>query len=417
MAKVFTYTAVDGSGRESKGQLEADSHEAAVQHVRQSGLFPTSLDEKESNRPVCPKHVPTSKRVTALLAPRLKGKYLAAFTRQLATLLDAGMPLMRGLRLLQDQAEETGQKAVIGQVADHVEAGGTFSESLARQPRTFDRLFVSMIRAGEASGQLEQVLKRQAEFLEKRRRLARKVKGALAYPAMVCVVSLSITAGLMIFIVPKFAKMFEGMLDGAALPELTQIVMAASDILMHRIHYILVAALMAVALWKIIRALPAGTALTDRLALRLPGYGNLARLTASAQFCTTLGTLVQSGVGILNALLIVRDSSGNSVVANAVQRIHDAVKEGEGISQTMAATGAFPKMLVGMVQVGEETGALPEMLARVSTAYEEEVDSAVEALTSMIEPALIVLLAGLVGTIVIALFLPLIRLITIMTGG
>ena len=237
------------------------------------------------------------------------------------------------------------------------------------------------------------------------------MKGALAYPAVVCGVALLITAGLMVFIVPKFAGMFEQMLNGAPLPALTRWVIGASNVLMHQVYLIVIALVAIVATVRLVRITELGDLLTDRVLLRLPGFGRLLRMSACAQFCRTLGTLAQSGVPILSALQIVRNSCGNRVIAHAVQSLHDAVKEGESMSGTMGKTGAFPGILTGMVQVGEETGALPEMLTRIAGTYEEEVDVAVEALTSLIEPLMIVVLAVLVGTIVIALFLPLIALI------
>jgi type IV pilus assembly protein PilC len=405
---LFRYCAVNANGQETAGTLEAPTLAVATDLLKRQGLFPTHLTEKSSRRQAV--QTSTAGPVTGFFAPRLKGRTLCEFTRQLSTLLEAGMPLVRSLRLLQQQSDPVTRQVLDG-LTEAIEGGSSFSEALARYPRSFDRLYVSMAKAGEASGALDQVLDRQAEYLEKRRRLGKKVKGALAYPTVVCLVALLITSGMMIFIVPKFAKMFEEMLGGTPLPALTRWVMGASDVLMHRAHWVLLAIVGLAIAGRVVRATELGGVLTDRLLLRLPGFGRLLRMSACAQFCRTLGTLAQSGVPILSALQIVRNASANRVIARAVQSLHDAVKEGESMSGTMGKTGVFPGILTGMVQVGEETGALPEMLTRVAGTYEEEVDVAVEALTSLIEPVMILVLAALVGTIVVALFLPLIAMI------
>jgi type IV pilus assembly protein PilC len=274
-----------------------------------------------------------------------------------------------------------------------------------------------MVHAGEASGQMDEVLKRQAELMEKRRRIVRKVRGAMTYPAVVCGVAMLITAGLMIFVVPKFAAMFREMLGGIPLPLLTQGVIGASELLLHRIHVVAGAGLLLGLGWKLVRLWPAGAYATDRAALGVPGFGAMVKTSACAHFCTTLGTLTRSGVPILAALQITRDGTRNRVLVRALEHVREAVKDGDPISGTMKRTGVFPAMLVGMVQVGEETGTLPEMLERVAQAYEEEVDATVESLTSMIEPILIVLLAGLVGCIVIGLFLPLLKIALVWSGS
>jgi type IV pilus assembly protein PilC len=409
--QTFSYCAMNATGLEMQGTLEAVDQQTAAEQLKRQGLFPTDLRQRGTTRSRQAKPVRTQ-AAAGWFAPRLKGKVLCEFTRQLATLLAAGMPLLRSLRLLQLQQPDQTGKRIIGSLAEAIEAGSSFSEALKAQPRSFDHLYVSMAKAGEASGALEQVLLKQAEYLEKRRRIGKKVKGALVYPALVCTVAMAITTGLMVFIVPKFAAMFEQMLSGKALPSLTRWVIAASEVMLHQGYLVVIAIVALVFAVRLIRMTDAGAQLSDRLLLRLPGFGRLLRMSACAQFCRTLGTLAQSGVPILSALQIVRDASSNRVISGAVQKLHDAVKEGESMSSTMGQTGAFPVVLTGMVQVGEETGALPEMLTRVADNYEEEVDNAVEALTSLIEPTMIVVLAAVVGTIVIALFLPLIVLIS-----
>jgi type IV pilus assembly protein PilC len=413
----FHYTAVDGNGREVRGEVLAASRDDATERVRRLGVFPVDVVDPTRQAPAATNRPPGAGAGQRLFAPRLAGRRLAIFTRQLATLLYAGMPLVRAMHLLEQQAQDGSERRVIADVVGAVEGGANFSEALSRQPRTFSRLYISMVRAGEASGQLEAVLRRQAELMEKQRRLVRQVRGALAYPAVVCVVAGLITTGLMIFIVPKFAAMFTEMLGGSPLPALTRMVIAASNTMLHQAYLLVAAALAAMTLWKLIRVSRVGAYWTDRAALGLPGLGAMLRLSACVHFCSTLGTLTRSGVPILAALQIVRDGTRNRVLTLAVERVRDAVKDGEPISGTMKRTGAFPAMLVGMVQVGEETGSLPEMLERVAQTYEEEVDAAVESLTSMIEPLLIVVLAGIVGTIVIALFLPLLKIALVMSGS
>lgn len=417
----FRYTGVDGNGREVSGELQAASRSAAAEQVRGFGLFPVSLIDRGPRTAAVGTRGEAragALRVwSAVFGPRIVPRRLAVFTRQLATLLYAGMPLVRSLRLLEQQATEAGERRIIGELVTAIESGSMLSEALALYPRTFDRLYISMVRAGEASGQLEAVLRRQAELMEKQRRIVRKVRGALAYPAVVCTVAAAITAGLMIFIVPKFAAMFQEMLGGYPLPGLTRLVISVSNLLLHRVHVFAAMVVAMVLGWKALRYSLLGRYWTDRAALSLPGIGVLLRLSGCAHFCSTLGTLTRSGVPLLGALQIVREGTRNQLLLRAVDRVREAVKEGEPISATMRLTKAFPAMLVGMVQVGEETGALPEMLERVTAAYEEEVDSAVEALTSMIEPLLIVGLAGIVGTIVVGLFLPLLKLVILMSGG
>jgi type IV pilus assembly protein PilC len=413
---IFRYTAVDSTGREVGGELSAESVADAAERVRRTGLFPVGMAERAA--PVAAGHSSGRQRpTTGFFAARLRPRRLAVFTRQLSTLLHAGMPLVRAVRLLGQQAQDAGEQRLLNDVVVAIEGGAGFSEALARHPRTFSRLYLSMVRAGEASGQMDDVLKRQAELMEKQRRIVRKVRGAMTYPAVVCLVAGLITAGLMAFVVPKFAAMFREMLGDCPLPTLTRAVIGASDILLHRVHLLLAGLVLLGLAWKLVRLSPTGVYATDRAALGMPGFGAMLRLSACAHFCTTLGTLTRSGVPILAALQIARDGSRNRVLGLALESVRDAVKDGDPISGTMKRTGVFPAMLVGMVQVGEETGTLPEMLERVAQAYEEEVDAAVESLTSMIEPVLIVVLAGLVGCIVIGLFLPLLKLALVMSGS
>jgi type IV pilus assembly protein PilC len=424
----FNYSAMDGQGKEQKGTIDAENDNDAVAQLKDQGLFPTSITEAKGGGgggggggkgPKSRKKKGGGGGINLniqLGTPQIRHKDLLTFTRQLATLLDAGLPLVRGLRTLEKQSRDPGMVSVVGDLADGVEGGQTFSEALGQQPKSFNRLYVNMVKAGEASGAMEQVLNRLAEFMEKSAKLKAKVKAALVYPIAVLVISLAITSGLMIFIVPKFKKIFEEMLSGEPLPGLTQIVMNISDFMLTKAWMGLVGGIVGFIALKIALRTKLGAYIFDLVSIKLPPFGGLVTKVSVARFCSTLSTLMSSGVSVLNALQIVRDTSGNQVVANAVQIVHDAVKEGEGMSKPLESTRVFPGMVVSMIEVGEETGALPEMLSRIAVSYEEEVDRAVEALTSLIEPVMIIFLAIIVGGIVIALFMPLIKLIDSLGG-
>ncbi len=409
----FHYTAMDGRGKEQKGRIDAENEQDAAAKLKQMGLFPTNISQvgggARGQAPGAAGRKPSGGRGWG--APRIKRKKLTTLTRQLATLLDAGLPLVRALRTLERQGKgDPAVRKVMGDLATSVEGGSTFSDALAAHPKSFSKLYVSMVRAGEASGALETVLSRLAEFMEKAQRISGKVKSAMIYPLVVLTVAGLITAGLMVFIVPKFAKIFGEMLPGSELPALTRFVIHVSDIMKNDALYVVIGIVVFIILLKLFRKTKIGALVLDYIKVKLPPINDLVIKATVARFCRTLGTLMQSGVAVLQALQIVRDTAGNEVVSRAIQTIHDAVKEGEGMTKPMGAANVFPGMVVSMVEVGEETGALPEMLNRIADTYEEEVDRAVEALTSMIEPAMIVFLAVIIGTIVIALFSPLIKL-------
>ena len=416
---------MDGQGKERKGNLEADNENDASSKLKEQGLFPTSISENKSKGKgkIGPKSRVKGKKKgggfnlnITLGAVVIPVKLLCQFTRQMATLLDAGLPLLRGLRTLEKQANKGPLKTIVGTVADDVESGSTLSEALAKHPKSFNKLYVNMVRAGEASGAMEQVLTRLAEFMEKSQKLKSKVKAALTYPVAVLFIALSITGGLMIFIVPKFAQMFDEMLAGEPLPGLTQFVLEISHAMQTKAGHIAVGLVVGFIIFRMMLKTKQGAYLIDLVTIKTPPISGLVTKVAVARFCSTLGTLMSSGVSVLNALLITRDTSGNHVVATAVQTVHDSVREGEGITRPLESTKVFPGMVVSMIEVGEETGALPDMLNRIAITYEEEVDRTVEALTSLIEPIMIVFLAVIIGGIVIALFLPLIKLIDTLGG-
>jgi type IV pilus assembly protein PilC len=342
---------------------------------------------------------------------------ITLFTRQLATLLDAGLPLVRGLRILQQQQPEGTQlRVVLKDVVGAVEGGKTFSDALSKYPNVFDGLFVNMVRAGEAGGVLETVLNRLAEFSEKAQRLRRKVKSAMTYPIVVLSIALLVVAFLLTVVIPKFKAMFEE--QGSELPFITQTLISFADWLVGLILFknpVLTIAVVGiviflVVLWRLFKASNAGKYSLDAFKINAPIFGNLVRKVIIARFTRTLGTLISSGVPILQALDIVRDAVGNAVVARAIGNVHTSIKEGESVVGPLRESGIFDAMVIGMIDVGEETGTLAEMMLRVSDTYDDEVDTAVEGLTSLLEPLLIVFLAVIVGTIVVAMFLPLLSL-------
>ena len=356
-------------------------------------------------------------KMPKFLQGKIKTKVLTQFTRQLATLVNAGLPLMRGIEVLKRQMRDPQMKDALEAIGENISAGGTFSEALTAHPKIFDNLYVNMVKAGEAGGVLEVVLNRLAEFAEKAQKIKNKVKGAMIYPSVVLFAAIGITAFLLVTVIPKFQQVFNDILGGQSLPAVTEFVMGLSEYVQHNGLQIGLGVAAIVVLYKVFGKTPFGAMQLDRMRLSMPVIGTLIKRTAISQMTRTLGTLLASGVPILQALTIVRDTTGNRVVKKAIQSVHDAVKEGESMTDPLAASGVFPPMVVSMVQVGEETGALPDMLTRVANTYDDEVDNAVAGLTAAIEPALIIFLAVVVGTIVIAMFLPMIKIISSVSGG
>ncbi len=405
----FSYIAVDGSGQQINGQVDAKDQAAAAAQVKQLGYFPTRISQGAGGGGAAAPE--KAKKVKKKTGGKIKSKVLTVFTRQLATLISAGLPLLRALKTLGKQERNPVLKSTIEALAESVEAGGTFSEALTLHPNIFTKLYVNMVKAGEMGGVLDVVLARLAEFQEKSERIKGKITSAMAYPIVVLFIAFGILIFLMAFIVPKFQAIFKDMLNGAALPWLTQMVIDASDMLVHN-FIIIFGALAAVVIGiNVFIHTAFGSRLMDQMKLKLPLLGDLITKTAISRFTRTLGTLVSSGVSILAALNITKETSGNQIVSEAIGKVHDSVKEGDTVVGPLEASGIFPPIVVSMVQVGEEVGRLPEMLVRVADVYDEEVDTAVGGLTSLLEPLMIVGLAFVVGTIVIALFLPLISII------
>jgi type IV pilus assembly protein PilC len=426
----YSYIALDRSGNETKGSIEAGSQNEAIGRVKEMQLFPTKIVESEKEKPADKKAAKTKGKAPARPGAKKKGmnfnltipgmggkvkpKILMTFTRQLATLVDAGLPLLRGLRVLEKQERNATLKRIVGELATAIEGGSTFSEALAQHPKTFNKLFVNMVKAGELGGVLEVVLKRLAEFSEKAQKIKGKVKAALFYPIAVMIVACGIMILLMCFVVPKFKDVFAGM--GVDMPKFTLLVMWISDTIKNNILGTMGALAVVVVAFLLFIKTKFGRRLWDKFKLIAPAIGPVINKVAISRFARTLGTLVSSGVPILQALTIVKETAGNVIISSAVVKIHESVKEGETITAPMEGSGVFPPMVVSMVDVGEQTGALPEMLLRIADDYDEQVDNAVAAMTSLLEPIMIIFLAVIVGSIVIAMFLPLIAMISQLSG-
>ncbi len=420
----YNYVALDSRGQEATGLVEATSTNDAIGRLRQAGSFPTSLyeeavaraDDKAARRRAAKMVRATKPRaktgIVLFKRTKIKPKILMIFTRQLATLIDSGLPLVRSLTVLAKQERDKVLKNTINSLSDSVQSGNTFSDALALHPRIFNNLYVNMVKAGEVGGVLEMALNRLSEFQEKAAKIKNKVIAAMVYPLIVMTMAVGIMAFLLVFIVPKFEAIFHDMLGDKPLPAVTQFVIGTSNVVKNHGLVLLGAVIVAVTAYKFIGRTRGGRFVIDSFKLRMPLFGDLNRKTAISRFARTLGTLVTSGVPILQALNITRETAGNSVIAAAISRVHDSVKEGESIVQPLEASRAFPPMVTSMVDVGEETGKLPDMLLKIADVYDDEVDNAVAALTSMLEPIMIVFLALIVGTIVLALFTPLISIIT-----
>lgn len=421
----FAYTAIEqATGREQPGVIDAPSLEGAIAALKSRGLAPLEVLPERAV-------VGTKSKPGRLSAPSTTGrssvrparwrslsfgrvasaKELTVFTRQLGTLIKAGMPLLRSLEVLARQQKNRLFQTVIVALGENIRSGGTFSEGLQQHPKVFDRLYINMVRAGEAGGVLEVVLDRLAQFMEKSVRVRGRIKSAMTYPLIIVLVAVGIVSALMVFVVPKFESIFASSLKGQSLPWLTQAVIGVSNFLK---NHIFMAAGLIVGVYFLggmLARTTAGTRFSHGLQLRVPVMGDLFLKSAISRFTRTLGTLLASGVPILEALRITRDTSGNVRVSEAITVVHDRVKEGDTVAGPLRGTNIFPDMVPSMIEVGEETGALPEMLTRVADGYDEEVDNAVNALTALIEPLMIVVMAVMVGTIVIALFLPIVRII------
>ncbi len=425
----YSYVAMDQKGKEQKGTIEVASQNEAIGRVKEMGLFPTKIVEVDKAREKSQKKAPAGGKPAAKkkkginlnikipgLGGGVKSKVLTTFTRQLATLVDAGLPLLRGLRVLQKQERNPTLKSILDDLSLAIEGGSTFSEALAQHPKVFNRLYVNMVKAGELGGVLEVVLNRLSEFQEKAQKIKGKVIAAMFYPVAVLVVAVVIMGVLVVFVIPKFKEVFAGLGEGRPLPAFTRFVMGISDAVRGNIIVTMISVAAVVIVFLLFIKTKFGRHVWDKFKLKVPVIGPVVSKVAISRFTRTLGNLVSSGVPILQALTIVRETAGNVIIANAVNAVHESVKEGETITAPLEASGVFPPMVISMVDVGEQTGALPEMMMKIADNFDEEVDNAVAAMTSLLEPIMIIFLAVVVGSIVIAMFLPLIALMEGMGG-
>src|SRR6266702_506930 len=429
----YSYVAMDAHGKETKGTLEVGSQNEAIGRVKEMGLFPTKIVETDKEKPAKGEKKGAAGKPAAKakkkggsaninikipgLSGKVKSKVLTTFTRQLATLVDAGLPLLRGLRVLEKQEKNPTLKSIIGELALAIEGGSTFSEALAQHPKVFNRLYVNMVKAGELGGVLEVVLTRLSEFMEKAQKIKGKVISAMFYPVAVLVVAVAILLILMVKVVPQFKTVFEGMLEGSQLPAFTRLVLGISEAIKDHLLYTMAGVAVFVVIFMLFVRTKFGRRIFDKFKLKMPVIGPVISKVAISRFTRTLGTLVSSGVPILQALTIVKETAGNVIIANAVNSVHESVKLFLMIPPPLEASGVFPPMVVSMVDVGEQTGALPEMLLKIADNYDDEVDNAVASMTSLLEPIMIVFLAVVVGSIVIAMFLPLIEMMNTMGAG
>ena len=398
----FNYSVRDKAGKIVKGSLEGDSREAVGAKLRQMGYIILELDQAGGLAALSQIKFGTG----------VKPRDITIFSRQFATMINAGLSLTKCLSILASQTESAGLRDVIQQVAKDVEAGQSLSDSLAKHPRVFPPIFVNMIRAGETGGVLDEVLVRLADHFEREQALKAKIKSAMTYPVAMGGLVLIILVAMMMFVVPTFEKMFSDM--GGELPAITQLLVDISNFVAG--YGGLIAAVAAAGAYFVFQQwtrTPTGMLIWDTVKLRLPVFGQLTRKLALAKFTRTFGTLVSAGVPILSALDIVADTAGNEVVAQAVKRARSAIKEGETIAKPLSESKVFPSMLVQMISVGEETGALDAMLNKIADFYDEEVSTQVDGLTSLIEPLMMASLGVVVGGMVIALYMPMFQVITL----
>lgn len=405
MAK-YAYKALNKDGKEVFGIIEADSQALAINDVRSLGLYPTHVREaRKSDERRARKD---KGGLGELYFGGVKTKQIVVTTRQLATLIDAGLPLLRSLNVLIAQLKPCKLRDVLREISYKVQSGSTFSEALADHPKVFDRLFVNMVRAGEVGGMLEAVLNRLAMFMEKRQALKRRVKGALIYPIAVVVIATGIVSFLLIRVVPVFAQIFADF--GGDLPAPTQFLVNAAEFMQFQWWLLLTILNGTIIGVKLMSKSHNVKRVMDRVVLRVPLIGDLVVKVAVARFARTLGTLITSGVPILQALKITKETIGNEVIQNAIQKVHDSIKEGDTIAAPLDEAKVFPAMVVNMIDVGEETGSLDSMLTKVADIYDAEVEAAVDAMLALLEPIIIIVLGGIIGFIVVALYLPIFSL-------
>jgi len=408
----FAYKAMSKDGKEQFGVIEADNQALAIEDVRNLGLYPTNV--REATKGDERKAIKAKKGKGEIYFGGLSQKQIMIMTRQLSTLIEAGLPLLRSLNILIQQQKASKLKDVLREVSNDIQSGSTFSEGLAKHPKGFDRLYVNMVRAGEIGGMLEVVLARLAIFMEKRQALIRRVRAAMIYPAAVMSIAAIIVLFLLMYVVPTFAEVFKDF--DAELPGITLFLMDTGDFLLYSWWKMMLYANTTIIVIKVLSKIKFVKSVMDRVILKVWLVGDLATKIAVARFARTLGTLITSGVPILQSLKITKETISNEVMQNAVQKVHDSIKEGDTIAAPLDASKVFPAMVVNMVDVGEETGKLDAMLMKVADIYDAEVEVAVEAMLRLMEPAMIIFLGLVIGFIVIALYLPIFSLADSLSG-
>ncbi len=412
----FTYEAMNSVGQPVKGDVEAGSADEAIAKVRAMGNFPTKLKEKAARRGAGDRKAAGARqqagaRSTRRVAGSVSVKKLTQLTRQLATLVDAGLPILRSLRILEQQQKPGMLRVAIRLVAEDVEGGATLSEAMGRHPKAYDRLYVNMVRAGELGGVLDVILQRLADFMEKSQALKRKVIGAMIYPVVVITFAVLIVVGIMMFVIPQFEDIFKDM--GSKMPAITRMLLNISNWIKGEfgLIYILFTPVVIFLTFKLLKLSEGGRYFVDNLKLHTPILGRIVGKTAVARFSRTLGTLLTAGVPILEAINITRETSGNEVFARALGRVHDGIREGENFAEPLRQARVVEPMVVNMVDVGEETGELDQMLTKVADTYDDEVETLVASMVSLLEPIMVITLGVIVGFIVVALFMPMVGLL------
>lgn len=415
---VFKYEALDSQGVAVKDEIEALSQKEAISKIRNMGYFPTKVQSAGAAvRKAGTKAAKPARRRGA--GGKVKIKLVTQFARQLSTLQDAGMPILRSLRILQEQQKSGTFKRVIGYVGDDIEGGLTLSEALGRFPKAFDRLFVNMVAAGETGGVLDMILARLADFMEKAERLKSRVKGAMVYPIVVLSAAFLILLGLMTFVVPKFQDVLSEMLEGEQMNVITRTVMGASSWIAFQWGWAILMAVPIgiVVLLKLIRQFRTGRFVLDSITLKLPIMGQLSGKTAMSRWTRTLGTLIGAGVPILDAITVTGETAGNEVYARTLKNVHNSIRQGDTFAAPLRQSKTVDLIVTNMVAVGEETGDLDKMLLKVADQFDEHVDVLVDSLMSLLEPVMILVLGAIVGVVVMAIFLPMIQIITGLSGG
>ena len=400
----FVWKGVNRRGKKKKGEMEAESENIVRLTLRRQGIEPSSIKPK-------PKDLFENIK---FLQPKVTEKDIVVMTRQFATMIDAGLPLVQCLEILYSQQDNRTFRKILKNIKEDVEEGSTFADALKHHPEAFDDLFVNLVAAGEIGGILDIILNRLAAYIEKAAKLKKKVKGAMTYPIVVMVIAVLVVAVILIFVIPVFQSMFADF--GKALPVPTQIVVAISNFVKSYILYMIVGLGILVFLFRRFYKTDRGEALIDNLVLKLPVFGMLIRKVAVAKFTRTLGTMISSGVPILDSLDIVAATAGNRTIEEAIRETRQSISEGRTIAEPLADSEVFPSMVVQMISVGEATGALDTMLGKIADFYDDEVDAAVEALTSMLEPFMMVFLGGTIGGLVVSMYLPIFQMAGAMGG-